>query len=36
MINKKKIARAIRLFLEGIGENHKRKGLLDTPDRVAR
>src|SRR3989339_418850 len=36
MINKKKIAKAIKLFLEGIGENPNRKGLLETPARVAR
>lgn len=36
MINKKKIAKAIKLLLEGIGEDPNRKGLLETPDRVAR
>lgn len=36
MINKKKIALSINLFLEGIGENPNRQGLLETPSRVAR
>ena len=31
-----KIKEGIRLFLEGIGENTGREGLLDTPDRIAR
>ena len=31
-----KIRQAARLFLEGIGEDPKREGLLETPDRVAR
>jgi GTP cyclohydrolase I len=31
-----KIKKAIRLFLEGIGENPDRPGLQETPDRVAR
>lgn len=35
MINKKKIEKAIKLFLEGIGENPKRAGLKNTPRRVA-
>ena len=31
-----KIKKAIKLFLEGIGENPDRAGLRETPDRVAR
>ncbi len=31
-----KIKEAVKLFLEGIGENPQREGLLETPDRVAR
>ena len=31
-----KIARGVRLILEGIGENPDRPGIADTPDRVAR
>ena len=31
-----KIRQAARLFLEGIGEDPEREGLLETPDRVAR
>ena len=31
-----KIKKAIKLFLEGIGEDPNRAGLLETPDRVAR
>jgi GTP cyclohydrolase I len=36
MINKEKIEEAVRLLLEGIGEDAARPGLEDTPDRVAR
>jgi GTP cyclohydrolase I len=36
MIDKNKIMDAVRLFLEGIGEDPNRAGLLETPDRVAR
>ncbi len=36
MVDKEKIKEAIRLFLEGIGENPEREGLKDTPDRIAR
>ncbi len=36
MVDKDKIKRATELFLEGIGEDPKREGLADTPDRVAR
>jgi GTP cyclohydrolase I len=34
-MDKKKIEKAIREVLEAIGENPKKKGLLDTPRRVA-
>lgn len=36
MINKDKIQEAVKLFLEGIGENPGREGLVETPDRIAR
>ena len=36
MIDKEKIKKAVEMFLEAIGENPGREGLLDTPDRVAR
>ncbi|MBP5454454.1 MAG: GTP cyclohydrolase I FolE [Lachnospiraceae bacterium] len=36
MIDKKKIEEAVKLFLEGIGEDPSREGLLETPDRIAR
>ncbi|WP_457600922.1 GTP cyclohydrolase I FolE [Hydrogenivirga sp.] len=36
MIDKDKIREAIRLFLEGIGEDPDREGLKETPDRIAR
>ena len=35
-VDKKKIQQAVRLLLEAIGENPKREGLLETPERVAR
>ncbi|MGM0441238.1 MAG: GTP cyclohydrolase I FolE [Elusimicrobiota bacterium] len=35
-MNKKKIKKAVRNFLEGIGEDPSRPGLKETPDRVAR
>ena len=35
-IDAEKIERAIRLLLEGIGEDPGREGLIDTPQRVAR
>ncbi|MFA5794890.1 MAG: GTP cyclohydrolase I FolE [Candidatus Brocadiia bacterium] len=35
MINKAKIVKAIRLFLEGIGESPDRAGLKETPQRIA-
>lgn len=36
MVNKEKIKEAVRLLLEGIGEDINREGLLETPERVAR
>lgn len=36
MVNKEKIEEAIKLLLEGIGEDVSREGLRDTPARVAR
>ena len=36
MIDHEKIEQAVRLFLEGIGEDVTREGLQDTPDRIAR
>lgn len=36
MFDKKKIEEAIKLLLEGIGEDVNREGLVDTPERVAR
>lgn len=36
MVNQDKIREAVKLLLEGIGEDVSREGLLDTPDRVAR
>jgi len=36
MIDNKKIKEAVKLFLEGIGEDASREGLKETPDRVAR
>lgn len=36
MINKEKIEKAIKLLLEGIGEDATRPGLIETPERVAR
>ena len=35
-MDKNKIKMAVRLFLEGIGENPNRPGIKETPDRVAR
>lgn len=34
-MDKKKIEEAVKLFLEGIGENVTREGLLETPRRIA-
>ena len=36
MIEQKKIEEAVRLFLEGIGEDVSREGLKETPGRIAR
>ncbi len=36
MIDEDKIKQAAALFLEGIGEDLTREGLLETPDRIAR
>ena len=36
MIDKKKVEQAVRLFLEGVGEDPDRPALVGTPDRVAR
>lgn len=36
MVNQDKIKEAVKLLLEGIGEDAKREGLVDTPDRIAR
>ena len=36
MIDHAKIEQAVKLFLEGIGEDVSREGLTDTPDRIAR
>ena len=36
MVNKEKIEQAVRLLLEGIGEDCDREGLRQTPERVAR
>lgn len=36
MFDKKKIEQAVKLLLEGIGEDVEREGLKDTPERVAR
>ena len=35
MVDKKKIEKAIKLLLEGMGEDPSREGLVDTPRRVA-
>ena len=36
MIDQKKIEEAVKLFLEGIGEDVSREGLKETPGRIAR
>lgn len=36
MVDQEKIREAVKLLLEGIGEDTQREGLLETPDRVAR
>ena len=35
MVDRKKVEEAIKLLLEGIGEDVNREGLLGTPDRMA-
>ena len=36
MIDEAKIEEAVKLLLEGIGEDTEREGLKDTPARIAR
>ena len=36
MVNHEKVKEAVRMLLEGIGEDPGREGLLETPDRIAR
>ena len=36
MVDRAKIEQAIRLYLEGIGEDVNREGLVETPSRIAR
>lgn len=36
MVDHEKIEKAVKLLLEGIGEDVNREGLKDTPDRIAR
>ena len=36
MVNREKVEEAVRLLLEGIGEDPEREGLRETPERVAR
>ncbi len=36
MVNREKVEEAVRLLLEGIGEDVEREGLRETPERVAR
>ncbi|NLA69782.1 MAG: GTP cyclohydrolase I FolE [Clostridiales bacterium] len=36
MVDKKKVEEAIRLLLEGIGEDIEREGLIETPHRIAK
>lgn len=36
MVDQEKVKEAVKLLLEGIGEDVNREGLMDTPDRMAR
>lgn len=36
MVDQQKVKTAVRMLLEGIGEDPDREGLIETPDRVAR
>ena len=36
MVDKEKIKESVKLILEAIGEDPKREGLIETPDRIAR
>lgn len=36
MVDRKKIEEAVKLLLEGIGEDVEREGLIETPNRIAR
>ena len=36
MVDQNKIKKAVKLFLEGIGEDPSREGLIESPDRIAR
>ena len=36
MVDQEKIKEAVKLLLEGIGEDVTREGLVDTPERMAR
>ncbi|MDR0491265.1 MAG: GTP cyclohydrolase I FolE [Oscillospiraceae bacterium] len=36
MVNKEKVIAAVKLLLEGIGEDPEREGMRETPERVAR
>lgn len=36
MVDHEKVKEAVRMLLEGIGEDVNREGLIDTPDRIAR